>query len=203
MTGEDLVQRSETSLAKQELRERARRRRASMSPSEVAPLNQRIERRLLARPEIAQAQTVALFWPIARLREVDLRGVDAVLRQRGCQIAYPFIEAPGLPMVFRRLDEVGSLVPSRRGFEQPEASAPLIDRIDVIVVPGLLFDAAGFRVGYGGGYYDGALPRYRPPAVAIGVCYEMQLCEVLPRSDHDVAVDTVITDEQEIGPIPA
>lgn len=201
--GEDLVQRSETSLAKQELRERARHRRASMSFSEVEPLNQRIERRLLARPEIAQAQTVALFWPIARLREVDLRGVDAVLRQRGCQMAYPFIEAPGFPMVFRRLDDVASLVASRRGFLQPEASAPIIDRLDVVVVPGLLFDSAGFRVGYGGGYYDGALPRHRPPAVAIGVCYEMQLCDPLPRADHDVAVDIVITDEQEIGRIPA
>jgi len=174
-----------------------------MLPSEVAPLNQRIERRLLARPEIARAKTVALFWPMTRLREVDLRGVDAVLRQRGCQLAYPFIEAAGFPMVFRRLDDIGSLVASSRGFQQPDASAPIIDCIDVIVVPGLLFDAAGCRVGYGGGYYDGALPRYRPPAVAIGVCYEMQLCDALPRSEHDVAVDTVITDEQEIGPIVA
>ena len=64
----------------------------------------------------------------------------------------------------------------------------------MILVPGVAFDARGFRIGYGGGFYDRALPRYRPPARAIGVAFDFQLAAEIPNADHDVPVDRVVTD---------
>ena len=83
----------------------------------------------------------------------------------------------------------GILEPPRAG----EAISP--DTLDVVVVPGIAFDGAGQRVGYGGGYYDRFLPR-ADRAWKIGVCYDLQLVDSLPYAPHDVPVDVIVTERQ-------
>ncbi len=112
-------------------------------------------------------------------------------------------EAPRLR--FHRAD-AGPLAPGRFGISEPAASAPEIalDELDVVIVPGLAFDADGRRVGFGGGYYDGVLGELGSSAAAssgpgirpalIGLCYDFQIVARCPAGDEDVPVDLVVTD---------
>jgi 5-formyltetrahydrofolate cyclo-ligase len=67
--------------------------------------------------------------------------------------------------------------------------------VEVVIVPGTAFTAAGDRLGQGGGWYDRFLPRLRVGATTIGVCFAPQLVAELPVESHDVQLDLVITDD--------
>ena len=86
------------------------------------------------------------------------------------------------------------------GFREPGAEAPEALALDVIVVPALQIDGRGHRIGYGAGFYDGALPRYAPPALAVGVAFTFQLIAEVPVTDGDVALGLVVTDDQVLDP---
>lgn len=84
----------------------------------------------------------------------------------------------------------------RYGFEQPAASSPRVDlaSLDAVVVPGLAFDQAGYRLGYGGGYYDRFLARLPERVLRIGLVPEALLLERLPRDPWDVPVGFLATE---------
>jgi 5-formyltetrahydrofolate cyclo-ligase len=153
---------------------------------------------------MVDARRVALFWPITRLKEVDLRAADSALRERGVTVAYPAIEADSRVMRFHVVDDVSELTDSELGFMAPPSTAPIAESLDVVVVPGLAFDSRGYRIGYGGGFYDQALPRCRPPAVAVGVAFDFQLAADIPFDDeYDIPVDVVVTDRRVLRTDPA
>ena len=79
----------------------------------------------------------------------------------------------------------------RYGFEQPGAQAPRVDpaSLDAVVVPGIAFDRAGFRLGYGGGYYDRFLPRLPGHILRIGLAPSALIVEALPHDPWDACVD--------------
>jgi 5-formyltetrahydrofolate cyclo-ligase len=66
--------------------------------------------------------------------------------------------------------------------------------LDVVVVPGLAFTAAGRRLGQGGGHFDRFLPRLRADCLTVGVCFREQLLADLPTAPHDAGVRLVVTD---------
>lgn len=77
----------------------------------------------------------------------------------------------------------------------PEDDPPLDpSSIDVVIVPGVAFTAAGDRLGQGGGWYDRFLDRIRPDCVTIGVGFAAQLLPSIPTEQHDVRLDMVVTD---------
>lgn len=91
--------------------------------------------------------------------------------------------------------EVRALLPNALerhplGFLQPRADAPTValDRIDVVLVPGLCFDVRGVRLGYGRGYYDRLLPRLGACAETVGVVHDDLVVPALPHGPHDVPV---------------
>jgi 5-formyltetrahydrofolate cyclo-ligase len=86
------------------------------------------------------------------------------------------------------------LVLGRFGIPEPPAAAPRIEAaaLAAILVPGLLFDRLGYRLGWGGGWYDATLPA--TAALRIGFAYELQLVDELPRAPHDQPVHLVATD---------
>lgn len=68
--------------------------------------------------------------------------------------------------------------------------------IDLVLVPGLAFNRKGYRVGYGGGYYDSFFARMKRPAIKIGICFDMQLIEKAPVGYYDVPVDYILTENE-------
>src|SRR5262249_7824405 len=81
------------------------------------------------------------------------------------------------------------------GFREPDPAAPEAEALDVVVVPALQIDARGHRIGYGAGFYDRTLPRFCPPALAVGVAFSFPLIPAGPVPAGDVPLDLIVTDE--------
>jgi 5-formyltetrahydrofolate cyclo-ligase len=180
--------------AKAVLRKRARALRNTFPPATLAERSARIVEKLLALPAVQAAGSLSLFWPIEQRNEVDLRAFDVALRAGGKRIAYPSIDADTREMVFRWVDRPEDMDERGLGFREPTPETALAEQVDVVIVPALAVDGRGFRLGYGAGFYDRTLPRYRPPARAVAVIFDFQLAPELPIGPNDVAVDTIVTD---------
>lgn len=179
---------------KAELRKRMRGVRKTTPLEACQERSSKIVEALLGLPEIAQASSVALFWPIEARHEVDLRPLDAALRARGVRVAYPAIDAETDAMSFRFVPDPGQMEELGYGFMEPPPDAPTAEDLDVIVVPAVAADPAGHRIGYGAGYYDRTLPKHAPPAISIVVIYDWQLVVEVPALPSDVPVAKIVTD---------
>lgn len=128
---------------------------------------------------------------LAMRGEID---VAAATSRPNCMVAVPRTE-PGDRLTLHRLD-VERLVTHRFGFREPDrASTPLaLDDIDVVLVPGLVFDRAGYRIGHGAGMYDRLLAELPVGVIRIGVSTDVTLVDRLPREAHDARVDWVATE---------
>ena len=71
---------------------------------------------------------------------------------------------------------------------------------DVVIVPGIAFDPAGGRLGYGGGYYDRLITRLKPGTRLVALAFDVQLCEEIPSEEHDKPVGRIITETRVITP---
>jgi len=117
----------------------------------------------------------------------------------GYGIALPVIEGKGRPLTFRLWREGDALAERTWGIREPLAASPEL-MPDVLLVPLLAFDRAGYRLGYGGGFYDRSLARIRghKPVIAIGLAYDELEVDVVPHLDYDEPLDWVLTPS---GPI--
>ncbi len=181
---------------KTELRKRLRALRNTAPLAACQARSQKIVERLLAEPELASAQHVALFYPIEERHEVDLRPLDAALRARGVSVYYPSIDPETRVMTFREvLDLEAELDERGLGFREPADTAAEPAQLDVVVVPCLAAGPNGHRLGYGAGFYDRTLPRFCPPAWSVAVAYDYQLLVDVPHDDtHDTKVAALVTD---------
>jgi len=119
------------------------------------------------------------------------------LRQHGWQTCLPIVVAAEEPLIFRAWAPGEPLVPGVWDIPIPLATAPEV-MPDVLLVPMLAFDRKGYRLGYGGGFYDRTLEKLRTlkPVVAIGVAYHAQLVDEVPTGLHDAPLDYVMTEQE-------
>lgn len=136
---------------------------------------------------------VALYAP--KGTEVETARLDALVRARGLRIAYPRIVAGDRRLAFHEVAP-SELVLARFGLREPRSDAPSIDiaSIAVFVIPGLAFDTDGGRVGWGRGYYDATLAIASSSALRIGLAFDCQLVERVPRDAHDAQLHYVVTE---------
>lgn len=91
-------------------------------------------------------------------------------------------------LTLKSLDEVEKGV---FGTSHPANTKEYLGEYDLIIVPGLAFNDANHRLGYGGGYYDNFLTQH-PLAFKLGICYAFQNVEYIPMEPHDVILDEII-----------
>lgn len=180
--------------AKAMLRKRAKGLRGSVPEAALQKRSAAIVERVLAVPWVRSAKRVALFYPMLQRHEVDLRALDAVLRAEGKTIGYPAIHPETKTMTFRDPGDPQTMEVRGMLAAEPAQDAPHVDELDVIIVPALLVDPRGYRLGYGAGFYDRTLPNFCPPAKSICVAYDFQVAADLPTNATDIACDMVITD---------
>jgi 5-formyltetrahydrofolate cyclo-ligase len=145
---------------------------------------------LAARLSLGEA--VALY--AAKGSEVDTQRVDAFARERGLVVAYPRVNGQARRLAFHAVP-IEALAPARFELREPSADAPAVavEDISAFVVPGLAFDRAGGRIGWGRGHYDATLAA-APRALRIGLAYERQIVDQVAREAHDVALHIIITE---------
>ena len=119
------------------------------------------------------------------------------LHRDGWQTCLPIVIAQEEPLVFRAWAPGDPLVPGAWDIPVPVDSAPEV-LPDVLLVPMLAFDRKGFRLGYGGGFYDRTLEKLRElkTVVAIGVAYHAQMVDEVPVGIHDAPLDYVMTEQE-------
>jgi len=119
------------------------------------------------------------------------------LAGEGWNVAMPVVIAAGLPLIFRRWQPGEATVPGVWNIPVPPETSPELQP-DVLLVPMLAFDRQGYRLGYGGGFYDRTLVKLRAakPVVAVGVAYAAQEVPAVPRADYDQPLDWIMTEEE-------
>lgn len=184
--------------AKLELRKRMRAVRGAHPAEALRARSQALVDRAIALERFVASRAIALFFPMAERKEVDLRELDAEARRRGISVYYPFLEPRGGALVsgLRLTASLDELRDRGQRFLEPPPGAPEAQRGDVelVFVPALAVAPSGHRLGYGAGFYDSLLPDVCPPALAVAVAYDFQLLADLPTRPHDVACDLVLTD---------
>jgi 5-formyltetrahydrofolate cyclo-ligase len=133
---------------------------------------------------------IAFCWPYRN--EYDARHLLAQLRREGAVTALPAIVAPRTALVFREWRPGVALTPGPLGIPYPAAGTEV--QPDSVLLPVVGFDAAGFRLGYGGGYFDRTLAAIARRPRVIAVAYEMQFIQTIHPQVHDMPVDYVVTE---------
>lgn len=113
-------------------------------------------------------------------------------------VAVPYMTGKPHEMVFIEIKSMEELKPNKIGILEPEYKYENIikpDKNTVIIVPGLAFDKDFYRIGYGGGYYDKYIDE-NEYMLTVGVCFEEQITDVVPRDERDRAVDIIVTDKK-------
>ena len=171
-----------------ERKEELRRHAAGLPQVEAGALFERF----LALPQVKAADTVMVFYGTGR--EPDTVPLIRALLEQGKRVALP-VCLPHRGMEARQVMDIDRLVPNRFGIPEPDDSCPVIDKrgIAVVLVPHLMVDRDGYRLGWGGGYYDRWLADYT--GFTVSVCRPGRLVEHMPREQFDIPVQLVLTEE--------
>ncbi|HMT14743.1 MAG TPA: 5-formyltetrahydrofolate cyclo-ligase [Aestuariivirga sp.] len=129
--------------------------------------------------------------------EITVLPLLAKLAQAGWITCLPVVVKKGQPLEFRAWAPGEALVPGRWNIPQPPEGATVVEP-DVLLVPLLAFDRQGYRLGYGGGFYDRTLAglRAHKSITAIGVAFAAQEVQAVPRESFDEKLDYIMTERE-------
>lgn len=178
-------------LDKPQLRRTLKERRRAIDHATKLAWDDRIGARVLAWWRTHPGTVLGVYWPLAG--EPDLRPAYAELAETGVRLALPVVLArdtalgwaewvPGEPTV---ADTLGVAVP---------ADLRMVDRPDALLVPCLGFDGRGYRLGYGGGFYDRTLAQAPRPRT-LGIAYACQRAE-FEIGEYDIPLDEIVTESE-------
>lgn len=182
---------SMTGAGKETYRRRARLRRGEMNSELVSAEICRLLVDTLAAEHTGG--TVAGYIPIRN--EVSPFDAMCRLHDMGFSVCVPVVIAAGTPLEFWRWEPDMGMVEAVYGTRVPEHREPLVP--DVLIVPLLAFDREGWRLGYGGGFYDRTIEclRMDRKILTVGIAGSIQGFTALPHDDHDQQLDAVVTEE--------
>lgn len=111
-----------------------------------------------------------------------------------------FPRVNGEALEFVAIESPTELISGAFGVKEPKGCNVIpVEKVDLIVVPGVAFDQKGHRLGYGRGYYDRALAKCQSPCLKVGFAYDFQLVEELPATDYDETLSMLITESQTLN----
>jgi 5-formyltetrahydrofolate cyclo-ligase len=191
---------SAVSERKAALRRELRARRDALEDRTREQATRAIEARLAASPALDSAHVVHCYFGIGS--EVATEELIRGLLMRGQRVICPRVKGQGT-LDHLEVTDLDALVDGPMGLREPDvrwAEPADLAEVDVMLVPALGFDRRGSRLGYGGGYYDRAISdlRERGHATTIGLAFDMQVVDELPREAHDQPVDLIATETQMI-----
>jgi len=139
----------------------------------------------------ADARIVSLYWPIRG--EPDVRDWMRTRCEQGTRIALPVATALGRPLEFREWRPGAKMARGLWKIPYPADGAEV--QPGIVIAPLVGFDRRGFRLGYGGGFFDRTLARLTPHPLVIGVGYANSALETIYPQPHDIGMDWIVTDE--------
>jgi 5-formyltetrahydrofolate cyclo-ligase len=180
-------------------------RRDRIPPTQLDYLSSKISQRLLQLRELENAKTISMY--LNKGSEVRTKEILAWCIARGKRVIIPVTDRANRRLVFSELKaperelQVGTF-----GILEPKPeflrSVPL-EEAQVVLVPGIAWDLQGYRIGYGGGYYDRTINSLRNYVFMIGLAYELQIINEIPTTRYDRPVHRIITEYRTIATRPA
>ena len=178
---------------KNSLRQEYREKRRQLPVEKKTAMDKRICDTVLSLASFRFADALLLYAPLAD--EIDVFPIASEALRRGKTVAFP-VSSPGGIMEYRSVDSLDMLAKGNMGILEPDDRSPRFspgDKNCLCIVPAFLFDKKGYRVGYGGGYYDRFLAGYR--GSTMGVIYSDCILERVPRGRYDLPVDILVTEK--------
>ena len=164
--------------------------RAALDTQTLEQFRQRIEAHLARSfPGLASAK-LAFCWPIKG--EYDARHLVRTLRERGALTALPVVVAPKQPLLFREWHPGVAMAAGPLDIPYPVNAPEVV--AEAVLLPMNGWDKAGYRLGYGGGFFDRTLAALAKKPVVIGVTYELARIETIHPQSWDIPVDWVVTE---------
>ncbi|CAH0316928.1 5-formyltetrahydrofolate cyclo-ligase [Peribacillus sp. Bi96] len=176
---------------KKMLRQEVRSRLRELTKEDHEELSNRIAENLFSLEEWKKAKTIGITISIPP--EVPTVRIIEQAWSEGKEVAVPKCDPEKKTMEFKKISSFNQLESVYSGLLEPvsETAKALKEELDVLIVPGLAFTREGYRLGFGGGYYDRYLSFYR--GVTMALAYELQIMDELPIEVHDKAVGKLIT----------
>lgn len=143
-----------------------------------------------------EARCLALYSAIHN--EVSTDEILGQALDRGKSLVFPRVSGEDLEFVL--IESPSELVSGAFGVKEPKSCNLVpVEKLDLIVVPGVVFDQRGHRLGYGRGYYDRALAKCQSHCMKVGFAYDFQLVEELPATDYDETLSMLFTESQTLN----
>lgn len=183
---------------KKQLRATYKALRAKITGERKTAFDNAICERIISLSSFRFADTVLTYAPIGSEVGVDRIALRAL--ELGKKVAYPVCDTDTREMTFKYIGSLDELISGAYSIPEPSMDAECYSSAQhpICIVPALSFDTHGFRLGYGGGYYDKFLKKFS--GVVLGVCYESLIADALPTGIYDAPVDIIITEERSIIP---
>lgn len=170
------------------VRAQIRAKKQALTPEQIETASARLGALLAAHPLYQRAATVYGYLPFNQ--EVRTEPILRRALAEGKRVAVPKVCAGELRFFY--LDDFSRLSPGYAGIPEPVDEGPVAhDPRALVLMPGLAFDRAGRRIGYGGGFYDRFLAR-EPDHPTVALCYDFQLLNTLQTEEYDIPVDCVL-----------
>jgi 5-formyltetrahydrofolate cyclo-ligase len=179
---------------KAELRRMAMARREALPATDRVAAAQAIAARGMPVP-VAPGMVVSGYSPLkSEISPIPLLRLCAAA---GAELALPVVMGRGKPLVMRAWTFGAPLASGVWGIREPTPAAPEVFP-DILIVPLLVFDRRGHRIGYGAGYYDMTIARLRDmkPVTAIGIAFAAQEIDEVPTTPRDARLDLVLTERE-------
>lgn len=186
-------------LKKEKWREEYKKRRDALSIEDHKRMSQWIKERFINDIEYQRSSTILFF--VSFRSEVDTLPLIERALKEDKRVLVPITDTKSNMLHLSQLKSLRELEEGTYSIMEPAAEylRPLpYKEVELVLVPGLVFDERGYRIGYGGGYYDRLLLNLDQRVRRIGLAFELQLVERLSLEDHDLPVHKVITEERTI-----
>lgn len=160
--------------------------------------NSAIAKQVAALPLCQTAKTI--FTYVNFRSEVETMGLIATWLAHGQKVCVPLtLVAESRLTAYQITDPARDLIPGYCQIPEPDSRRlPQVDpaEIEIIILPGSVFDRHGGRLGYGGGFYDRFINHQAPQAIRIGLAFELQVTDQLPLLDHDQRLHSLVTEDR-------
>lgn len=173
---------------KQELRQAIRARKRAMTEKDILRRSEILAEKFARSNAYRAAKTIYGYLPYNQ----EVRTVPMLRRalEEGKRVAVPKVYGDDMKFIY--LDDLSQVAKGYAGIPEPVADGPVAqDETALVLMPGLAFDRAGHRIGYGGGFYDKFLAR-EPHHPTVALCYDFQVMDRLETEEFDIPVDLVI-----------
>ncbi len=179
---------------KKELRKRILNIRNSMSIENVEKNSSIIIDKIINTDIYKQSKVVFIYMDFNK--EVMTSQLIKRMLSEKKRVVIPYTDTINTELIPSEITKQADLKLNSFGYYEPVSIMPVDpEEIDLVIVPGVVFDKQLNRIGFGKGYYDKILIKLKPSAVKIAVAHEFQVFELIPTEEHDIKMDMIITEK--------